>query len=230
MQISNLIGIARSTATWLALLPVMLHLIDKVMEKFSPFGEKVLRAQMAESPQSIVQEVGASKERFDSVRVYFDFDRRCHFVTNISIFNILSLYVFQLECTGKWLCFIPSIFIPILSFSILLISFLLALANRKFHPAAASPRATRNWERIAIGSFLLALSIELFLRLGTGACEREENLPSAVDRAPTPVTIAPVGWVWTPVPPTFLAAGADTSFRQLCCDVVAQQRSQRRKR
>jgi hypothetical protein len=62
---------------------------------------------MRDDPRQIVKSVGDTEPNFDAVKTYFNFERNCHFVIALAIFNITSLYVAQTECTKSLLCATP---------------------------------------------------------------------------------------------------------------------------
>jgi hypothetical protein len=150
-----------TTPIVIAFLPILLHLIDKGMERFSPIRHEVLRGLMRDDPRQIVKSVGETEPNFDAVKTYFGFERNCHFVIALAVFNIISLYIAQAECTKSLLCATPITLPLIIIFVIFLMIFLLGLANRRF--SAAAVNATRRWERIAVGAFILVIAVEIAL-------------------------------------------------------------------
>jgi hypothetical protein len=82
----------------LAALPVILHAIDKAFEyKFTPFGKEKLREFMRKDVRVVVSAVGLTRANFNAVDTYFNFEKGCHFVITILIFNIISLFFAQIE-------------------------------------------------------------------------------------------------------------------------------------
>jgi hypothetical protein len=143
-------------------LPILLHIADKGMERFSPIRETVLQELMKQDARDVVKAVGESADgEFDAVKTYFDFERKCHFVIALAVFNILSIYVAQTECTKNLLCATWITLVEMIALAIMLVVFLLGIANRVFPIAAVT--AVETWVKISIGAFGLVMITEIVL-------------------------------------------------------------------
>jgi hypothetical protein len=80
----------------IAALPVIIHAVDKAFEyKFVPFGKEKLRELMRRDHRVVVSSVGQTTANFRAVDNYFDFEKGCHFVSTLLIFNIISLFLLK---------------------------------------------------------------------------------------------------------------------------------------
>src|ERR1700688_2886540 len=96
--------ISSAAPVMIGILPVLLHLFDKLLETFSPFSSQTLRRMMADDKgNDLVKSIGKSEAAFEEVKSYFDFDRDVHLIVSLIAFNIFSLYVAQTECTHSML-------------------------------------------------------------------------------------------------------------------------------
>jgi uncharacterized protein YjeT (DUF2065 family) len=160
-----------STASiWIAMAPVLLHVLDRLLEFIPPVSEHRLIELMAESPQSIVKRVGASTDNFAAVKAYFEFEERCRFIAATFGFSIISLFFSQTECTGDTMKFHVITFCGIFIIIWMSLRFLWCLANLRLHPAQANPRSTRFWELTAWTVFLSVLAVEVIFRLDESLC------------------------------------------------------------
>jgi len=156
MSLNDILHLLLTGAIGLA--PVLLHAVDKLLERFSPFNEEYIRKKIVSDPSRLVASVGQRRALFLRVKTYFYFEREFHFIITLVIFNILSLFVTQAECThsvlqGRW----PT-FLGIVVLLLFLLVFLWRTLNNDFDPAAAHP--TRRWLRAALASFLVVMLIE----------------------------------------------------------------------
>ena len=150
------------TPALIGFLPIFLHLIDKMMEaKFSPLREEILRAQMSNDKREKIAAIGKSPATFRGVRTYFEYERSVHFIVAISVFNIISLYFAQIQCTNSFLRSTVVTLIGIVAIAIFLVAFLVKVVNRAFAPAAVRP--VRNWLRASCVAFLAVMLIEIGL-------------------------------------------------------------------
>lgn len=140
------------------------------MERISPIREEKIRRLMFEDARTIVSSVGGSEANFNAVKTYFNFDKNCHFVITLIIFNILSLFIAQTECTGNLLNGTYITLIPIFILFGLLVAFILRITNDRVNAAAIN--ATRRWEYTVIAAFVIVLGIEVYLH---NTCEASEQ-------------------------------------------------------
>lgn len=157
--------------------PAALHIIDKILENVnvSSISVQTLRALMSKDHR--VSDLAENENKFEAIRGYFDFERDCHFVFVLSIFNIMRLYVTQAQFTGSWLRFFPATFLLMVAIIIFLFVFLIMLLNGKVE--AASSWATDWWRRpilvtwwkvVALLAFGLVIVTEVIMHFrGTGA-------------------------------------------------------------
>jgi hypothetical protein len=140
------------TPVSIGVLPVLLHIADKGMEKFTPIREEVLQELMKQDAREVVKQIGESAHgEFGAIKTYFDFERKCHFVIALTVFNMLSVYVAQTQCTGDLLKATPITLVELPILAIFLMLFLLRIANRTFRVAAVD--AAANWVKMAYLAF-----------------------------------------------------------------------------
>lgn len=101
------------TSLTIGLLPVLLHILDKLMEsegtdRFLPFSDEILRERMQGDARGGVSQVGRSPDLFRAIRTYFNFEREGHFIVAMAVFNMFSLYFAQTQYTGSFLIFKPT--------------------------------------------------------------------------------------------------------------------------
>jgi hypothetical protein len=127
-----------ATPLIIALLPVILHVIDKILENFSPITTETVRLIIEGDPG--VKLVGENKALFNSVRAYFDYERDCHLVFVLTIFNIVSLYFAQTACTGSFLESTPLTFVMMVLLLLFLDVFFIWICNKKIDHASVNAR------------------------------------------------------------------------------------------
>jgi hypothetical protein len=162
----------------IASLPVILHTIDKGFEyKFVPFRKEKLISLMKADHRTVVNSVGETKAKFEAVETYFDFEKGCHFVATLLIFNTISLIFAQMEFMYS-VTRSQFVTLPLMgTMVILLLIFFKRLADGKL--VASDVRATRHWERVAFVAFGLVLATELTFHLMTLHAEGSEASHSA---------------------------------------------------
>jgi hypothetical protein len=145
-------------------LPILLHAIDKGLEyKFLPFGKEKLRSFMKADHRKVVSAVGETKATFEAVENYFDFEKGCHFVATLLIFNIISLFFAQMELM-RHVAYAYLVTMPLISaIAVMLLVFFKRLADGTLK--ASDVRATKNWERLAIWALAIVLVTELMFQL-----------------------------------------------------------------
>jgi hypothetical protein len=210
----------------IASLPLLLHGIDKVLEyKFEPLDKEKLRNLMHKDDRLVVSRIGESTGNFEAVGTYFEFQKGCHFVSTLFIFNILSLLL-ALAVTASSENQINTL--PLLiafCIFVLLALFLKRVWNGSLLSTdveattnwfqrvwrgklvASDVGATRNWELIAISTFVLVLSTEFVVHVMhssvEAASEKDEvllaikNTMESIDRR-----IEAAGERLSPVPKT----------------------------
>lgn len=165
------------TALWnllasigIALLPALLHVIDKLLESisFSPINKETLRLLI--SGDRRIAHVGENKAAYEAVRTYFDFERDCHFIFVLTVFNLASVFVAQLQCTGSLFTFEPITFVMVVLLVLFFFVFLFWLLNRKIEPAAVGatdwyrrPMLIKWWKMVALVLFGLVIATEIYL-------------------------------------------------------------------
>jgi hypothetical protein len=117
---------------------------------------------MKQDRRDIVKTIGKNEnEEFNAVKTFFGFERKCHFVIALTIFNLVSLYVAQTECSGNLLNSTWLTFTEVVLLTIFLVLFLLKIANRTFQPQAVN--AADRWVTMAIGTFGVVVVTEIVL-------------------------------------------------------------------
>jgi hypothetical protein len=157
--------VLHSAGVWIALMPVFFHAIDKAMERTPPFGEARMRQFMRNSPQTPVSELARNDDSLKAMMAYFDFEKACHLVISLTLFDALAVYAAEVECTGSFLQVRPVAFFLILFLLAALLIFLVLLRNGAFPPEQARPRATRGWERFAKRALVVVLFYDAWLRI-----------------------------------------------------------------
>jgi hypothetical protein len=152
----------------IGVLPIFLHILDKLMERYSPLSEDTIRLRMAGDSRAAVAAIGRSEDVFRSVKTYFDYERVMHFVVTLTVFNILSLYVAQTQCTGSLLKSTAMTFLEIIALLVFLVIFLLKVSNNAFDPAALHP--ARRWVIASIAAFgvVVVTEVALYALYGAG--------------------------------------------------------------
>lgn len=170
-----LAGVVASTRDFLQLatpiaigvLPIFLHIFDKLMERYSPLSEDTIRLRMAGDSRAAIAAIGRSEDVFRSVKTYFDYERVTHFVVTLTVFNIVSLYVAQTQCTGSLLKSTALTLPEIIALAAFLVLFLLKVGNNAFDPAALHP--ARRWVMASIAAFCVVMVTEVALYALYGA-------------------------------------------------------------
>jgi hypothetical protein len=157
MSFEGILDILSAAAIGFA--PIFLHIVDKLLERVSPFSEEYIQSALAADPSPHVSRVGRRGTEFRRIRTYFYFEREFHFIVSIVIFNVLSLYITQVECTRSWLQARAPTFIGIVALLLFLIAFLWRTLNGDFSPAAANP--TQRWQRAAFAAFFVVMAVEV---------------------------------------------------------------------
>jgi hypothetical protein len=184
---------------FIASLPLLLHVIDKGLEySFEPLDKEKLRNLMHRDDREVVSRVGECKENFEAVGTYFDFQKQCHFVSTLFIFNIASLLlaVAATAHNGKEINGFPLLFAIFLL--VLLALFLKRVWNGKLVSSdveatrnlfqkvwkgrlvASDVRATRHWEFTAISAFVMVLFTEFALHVMHSAAEGHSDSAEAL--------------------------------------------------
>ena len=178
-----------ATPLIIALLPVILHVIDKILENFSPITTETVRLIIEGDPG--VKLVGENKALFNSVRAYFDYERDCHLVFVLTIFNIVSLYFAQTACTGSFLESTPLTFVMMVLLLLFLGVFFIWLCNKKIDPASVNarhwwrrPDLIKWWRRIAFVQFGIVICTDIALHHVCGSHEANagETTMKAVEK------------------------------------------------
>jgi hypothetical protein len=161
----------------IALLPALLHVIDKVLENISPITKETLRSLMVKDKRT--QAIGENKALYEAVRTYFDFERDCHFIFVLTVFSVLSLYAAQSECTGSFVEFTAVTLIMIVILLIFLGIFFVTLVNRKIEAASVGatdwwrrPTLIKWWKMVAIIAFGVVIITDVVLHF---SCVRAEG-------------------------------------------------------
>jgi hypothetical protein len=165
------------TTIAIALLPALLHVIDKLLESISPINKETLRSLMSKDKR--VKTIGENKVTYDAVRTYFDFERDCHFVFVLTLFSVFSLSAAQTECTGS---FVASTVVTLIMIVVLLIFlgvFFGMLVNRKIEAASVGasnwwkrPMLIKWWKMVAIIAFGVVIITDVALHF---TCVRAEG-------------------------------------------------------
>lgn len=161
----TLVDTLGTISIWIAILPAILHLIDRVLEVFSPISDASLQKLMATSDEGIAKLIGSSDDNYAVVKSYINFERRCHFIVSALGFSILSLVVAQIELRHSALNWSAFTFFPMVGLTILLVIFLIMLNNRTQEPLAANPPSTRYWYWGAFAAFASVLTLEVLLHV-----------------------------------------------------------------
>jgi hypothetical protein len=165
-----------ATSLAIALLPALLHVIDKILEIFSPITKETVRLLIKDDLR--VKQIGESIPLYNAVRTYFDFERACHFVLALTIFNIVSLFFAQTACTGSFLLFQPVTFVMMVLLLLFLGAFCIWLCNRKIDAASVDaqdwwrrPDLIKWWKWVAVALFGIVIGTDIALHV---LCTRPE--------------------------------------------------------
>jgi hypothetical protein len=152
----------------IALSPLLLHLIDRFMEWWSPISRKTLATLMRENIR--IKEAVETDPKFEAIEHYFDFERDAHFIFAVAIFNLFSLYFAQMACTQDLLQ-AKAITLSLMVLNVaFIVAFFMMLYNRKIdvHSAGAQrwwkrPILIKWWKMVAVIAFSVVILTDIDL-------------------------------------------------------------------
>lgn len=182
----------------IGLLPLGLHVVDKLLDRMRVFGNEAIRKIIAEDNRPRVRVVAENKPVFEALIGYFEYQDDARIVVSLSLFNIVSLVFAQTECGGNTASWTIVLVLGVLPLALFVLTFLLKATNGSFEPAAV--HSIRKWRRASFLLFALVMSIEVALRLAPTqlGCRASDGPPAGTtmstrDRTPSVEGAAPSG-------------------------------------
>ncbi len=152
----------------IALLPVVLHLIDRLLDTVGLLGGKYIRRLLKNDPPDPIRETFVDPyegpARLDAIETYFNFEETAGGIIRFHLSFILSVYFEAVEKSHDLMRIegwpVPALAVLVIS----LFSFLILLVQQNTSPAAARPFVKWSfWTWAVFGAIVVVEGLE---RLG----------------------------------------------------------------
>jgi hypothetical protein len=155
------------TAPLIAFLPILLHILDKffdrlVSKRFVLDNFINIRSSIEADTRVLLRDIGHNKVLFDTLKIYFSFERDVHFIFVIGLFCLTSLYFAQTECTKSFIVGTVPTFMGILVVAVFLIGFAFSVIRGRIDVGRLNP--LRPWFLASYFAFFMVIMIEIYLQ------------------------------------------------------------------
>lgn len=146
-----------SPASVLAVSPILLELLKRLLEKAFSFVLRDAMAQMREDSRKAVQDIGNSEALRDAVRTYVTYGTRIQQVFQTAFIALLSLIISQYTCTNSIYVLGPFHMTLLVLLVVFIVWVLAQLWRRRVDPAAVGSTDRYYYTALLFNFLVIAL-------------------------------------------------------------------------